>query len=237
MAYPTAGAVPNTIIRGYGYQSMTLSTPGGIGYSYVWSQAGPVLTGLSCNTCPSPVFTPIAEGTYTFSVTKTETLTGCSSTCTIQICVIDARALSPNNMTVKVYTCLNGVTSQIAVPAVEAQLRNNPAIRLGKCSSVCGSAKGEEEESVIVEISNDPEFKVRVYPNPFANQFRINIESSSDENLSIRIFDVLGQLIEKQGNIAYSTDVTIGSNLARGVYILEVSQGDKVDLIRIVKSE
>ena len=92
-------------------------------------------------------------------------------------------------------------------------------------------------KSVIVEISNNPEFKVRVYPNPFANQFRINIESSSDENLSIRIFDVLGQLIEKQGNIAYSTDVTIGSNLARGVYILEVSQGDKVDLIRIVKSE
>ena len=150
---------------------------------------------------------------------------------------MDVRAISFSTP-YKVYTCKDGITTQIATTAVAAYLASNPTARLGSCTSVCGFAKDDgEEASLITEDNSDYEFNVRVYPNPFAKQFRINIESVSDETLNIRIFDVLGQLIEKQNGIAYSTDVVLGSTVARGVYILEVNQGDKMKLVRIVKSE
>ena len=83
----------------------------------------------------------------------------------------------------------------------------------------------------------DGDFNVRVYPNPFSDQFRLSVSSSSDDNLEIRVFDVLGQLIENRRGVAFVTDISFGSKLARGVYLVEVTQGEKTQVIRVVKSE
>ncbi|GAA4463597.1 hypothetical protein GCM10023093_12430 [Nemorincola caseinilytica] len=75
-ASPTINAGSNvTICRG---ASTTLSGTGGVTYS--WSPA----TGLSCNTCASPVATPTATTTYTLTGTNA---VGCSKTATVTVSV------------------------------------------------------------------------------------------------------------------------------------------------------
>ena len=69
------------------------------------------------------------------------------------------------------------------------------------------------------------------------DQFHLKVVSETDENLQIKIFDVLGQLIQKKVNVTFDNDITFGSDLAKGVYLLEVSQGLSTKVMRIGKSE
>ncbi|MES2621974.1 MAG: MopE-related protein, partial [Bacteroidota bacterium] len=98
------------------------------------------------------------------------------------------------------------------------------------------NAKQNADDEESAENENT-EFRVKVYPNPFSDVFHLNVSGLEEENLSIRIYDILGQLIESRISIPFESDITFGTTLAKGVYLLEVNQGDKVQVIRIVKSE
>jgi hypothetical protein len=44
------------------------------------------------------------------------------------------------------------------------------------------------------------EFKATAYPNPFADNFKLNVTTSSEESLQIKVYDMLGNLVENQIN-------------------------------------
>ncbi len=77
---------------------------------------------------------------------------------------------------------------------------------------------------------------VKVYPNPFTNQFQVKINSISDETVEVKVFDVLGQLIDAKAGLANQSDYTFGNNLIPGIYMVEIKQGDSKEVIRVVKS-
>ncbi len=89
------GGVPTNIYLGYGPQKATLNAnPGGNGsFTYLWS--GPTST-LSSTTSKTPVFTPKTAGNYTFTVTIRNSF-GCTSTCSVTLCVKDIRVASNSN--------------------------------------------------------------------------------------------------------------------------------------------
>jgi len=101
------------------------------------------------------------------------------------------------------------------------------------------SAKTDEEGLGTADntINSDPDFSVRAYPNPFGSQFHLAVESASDENIQVKVFDVLGQVIMDQTTLPFQNDVVLGGALSKGVYLVEVTQGDKMQVLRIVKSE
>ncbi len=248
------GGVPTNIYIGYGYQSTRLQTTilNGTGQFYSWTCSNPLgLARLSCTSgpaCSAPVFTPLVQGNYTFTVTITNNY-GCVTTCSITICVLNVMDGTSGKVLMAHYpsgalpcapgsACNNLSIAVSAIPAHLAHTCDHLGFCTGSGTQICApSAKTDDEEAdrAIEEITGD--FNVRVHPNPFADQFHLTISSGSEDNLEIRIFDVLGQLIENRKGVAFATDITFGSTLSKGVYLVEVSQGEKMQTIRIVKSE
>jgi hypothetical protein len=88
------GGPSTSLFLGYGAQSTTLQVSAPAGSTYAWSGSGSNL--LSSTTLANPVFTPLAGGSYTFTVAVTNTI-GCKSTASITICVTDIRVLASTN--------------------------------------------------------------------------------------------------------------------------------------------
>jgi len=85
-AVPTQNT--NTVYLGYGPQSMTLNTntTGGSGFTYSWTSS----TGELVSSVANPTISPLVSTTYTVTVTNAN---GCETTTSIDVCVIDARAI------------------------------------------------------------------------------------------------------------------------------------------------
>ncbi|KAB1155614.1 InlB B-repeat-containing protein [Flavobacterium luteum] len=79
-------------------------------------------------------------------------------------------------------------------------------------------------------------FNVKAFPNPFASHFSLDIESSSDALVEMKVYDMIGRQLEaKQATVSELSTREIGRNYPSGVYNVVVSQGDKVKSIRMVK--
>ena len=80
------------------------------------------------------------------------------------------------------------------------------------------------------------EFLVKAYPNPFAENFKLNVISSFDGTLQVKVYDVLGKLIEtKTLNLSDIQTLEIGSYYPSGVYNVVINQDDKTQSLRVIK--
>ncbi|MEC4004049.1 T9SS type A sorting domain-containing protein, partial [Flavobacterium sp. SUN052] len=86
------------------------------------------------------------------------------------------------------------------------------------------------------QVSNVDSIEARIYPNPFASNFKINFISSNDEVVKVAIYDVTGRTIETK-TIDYSEIETqeFGSNYNTGLYVVVVSQGQISKSFKIFK--
>jgi Galactose binding lectin domain. len=121
-----SGQLPNTIYRGYGAQSVTLTATPGNGtapYTYSWSPSSTVASRYSAATLVTP------NNTTTYSVTITDA-NGCTKTVSKTIDVVDVEG-SGN----KIKICHNGNTIQVSQSAVAAHLAHGD--NLGECENNC----------------------------------------------------------------------------------------------------
>ena len=92
-------------------------------------------------------------------------------------------------------------------------------------------------KTCVTKIDDTPiEFKATAYPNPFSENFKLDVKTSSEEALQIKVYDMLGKLVENR--ILETTEVEgfeVGSNYSSGVYNLIISQGDTVKTLRLIK--
>ena len=78
--------------------------------------------------------------------------------------------------------------------------------------------------------------KIQVYPNPFKNKFRVEIESEAP--VKTRIYSAVGlmiseKLLDGQGTIkSYEFDLSGNTD---GIYILHIQQGSRVEQLKIIK--
>lgn len=77
-------------------------------------------------------------------------------------------------------------------------------------------------------------FDVVAYPNPSSSNFNLDITTSSAENVEVKVYDVLGRLIEEQHT--KEPTMKIGANYQSGTYILKVSQGENQKTLRVIKN-
>ena len=88
----------------------------------------------------------------------------------------------------------------------------------------------------IVPMETATLFDATAYPNPFADNFKLNVKSSSQENIQVKVYDMLGKLLENR--ILDATEVEafeIGSQYPAGVYNVIVSQADNIKTLRVIK--
>lgn len=84
------------------------------------------------------------------------------------------------------------------------------------------------------EVATTDVFKVEAYPNPFAATFAFDIVTSAKENISVKVYDMLGRLLDSEEMKA--TDVIeLGNEYPSGVYNVIVNQGNVVKTLRVVK--
>ncbi|MGV3697837.1 T9SS type A sorting domain-containing protein, partial [Flavobacterium sp.] len=79
-------------------------------------------------------------------------------------------------------------------------------------------------------------FKANAYPNPFANNFMLDVKSASQSSVNVKVYDMVGRLIEqREVRMSDMESTTIGNNYPSGVYNVVVSQEDSVETVRVVK--
>ena len=233
----TTLAATNQMFLGYGAQSMNITctapASGAGPFTYSWSGSG-----LNNTAIANPIFTPTAGGNYTLTCTVTNSY-GCQTTCSIVICVIDARATGGSPSNPKVYLCHvppgnpnNPQTLNISVSAVPAHLGQHGGDRLGACAQTCGTLKTNE---VIGDIYTMGDADLIVYPNPSTSTFNFRLESESNEPVTISIYDLRGKLISEESFSIPSDMMVIGEELANGIYFTIVKQGEYSKTVKIQK--
>ena len=91
----------------------------------------------------------------------------------------------------------------------------------------CGLSKS-------INITQQADFKIKVYPNPSASDFILNVQSNSDDPLRITVFDALGRIVG-QFYGSSTKKYSFGNNLTFGTYYLQVKQGENRQLKTIIK--
>ena len=120
---------------------------------------------------------------------------------------------------------VNYATGACTAPVVSAVITVNVTVGSG--------CKTTEPEVVNEAVS---EFKATAYPNPFAENFKLDVKTSSEEALQVKVYDMLGKLVDNR--ILQTTEVEgfeVGANFPSGVYNVIVSQGDIVKTLRVIK--
>ncbi|KAB1153701.1 T9SS type A sorting domain-containing protein [Flavobacterium luteum] len=86
------------------------------------------------------------------------------------------------------------------------------------------------------EASNNDVFEVKSFPNPFASHFNLDIDSSSDAQVEMKVYDMIGRQLEvRKASVSELSVLEVGRNYPAGVYNLVVSQGANVKSVRMVK--
>lgn len=85
-------------------------------------------------------------------------------------------------------------------------------------------------------ITDVSDFKVMAYPNPYNDDFNLDITSVDENSFDITIYDMMGRLIDSYQATASGVGITaFGKKYASGVYNVIVSQGERVKTLRVIK--
>ena len=85
-------------------------------------------------------------------------------------------------------------------------------------------------------LSSKVSIEAKVYPNPFSDNFKLDIKTASNEDLQVRIYDMLGKLVDS--NTLRVSDIDtfeIGKSYPSGIYNVIVTQGTEVKTLRVIK--
>ena len=79
-------------------------------------------------------------------------------------------------------------------------------------------------------------FKATAYPNPFANNFMLDVKTTSQSAVSLKVYDMLGRLIDQRDvRVSDLETATIGDSYPSGIYNVVVSQEESIQTVRVVK--
>jgi hypothetical protein len=234
---------------------MSATASGGSpGYTYSWSPAA----GISNPSSPDPVLSPVVTTTYILTVTDTK---GCTRQLSVTVNVLPLSSIicsgSGNNVKFSLCHVPPGNSSNpqnicISGNALNAHLitgsvgHNN--CYLGPCGQqLCFSTEpgiqtlvsrlpaSDEDGKLIVD--NKERFDVKAYPNPSVTDFRLVVESGSDEPIHVRIIDLSGVVRSNLTHHSKEGSIVVGGKLNSGMYMAEITQGKNRKVIKLVKAQ
>ncbi|MDQ3279166.1 MAG: family 10 glycosylhydrolase, partial [Bacteroidota bacterium] len=84
-------------------------------------------------------------------------------------------------------------------------------------------------------VTPNKELQVRVLANPSPGKFTLVTSSSSAETLTLRTYNSLGKVVETRQGVSPTGVIDLGSRYRSGTYYVEVMQGSKRTVIKLVK--
>jgi hypothetical protein len=231
------GGVPTNLYLGYGPQQLTLNVStvppaAGAPYTYLWSGGS-----LSNYNTANPVFTATTPGRYTFTV-SVSTPCGITTSCSITVCVMD---ISVTGQPGKVYICHappgnpgKAKTLAVSVNAVPGHLLNHPGDKLGNCGEEPCQLSITKTGGSVVEEELVTGMIVKAFPNPSSSYFTLQVRSDRSEAIEVRVMDAQGRRLYNT-RVITPRAVSFGHDFLSGVYMVEVIQGDRRQLIKMIK--
>ena len=93
----------------------------------------------------------------------------------------------------------------------------------------------QQPPTVLRTLVNYEELEVEIYPNPVDDRVNIVLLHPSDNELFVKLYDLRGHLVLIKW-IEYETLYSMNcSFLSSGVYLLELVNGNKVNISQIIK--
>lgn len=86
-----------------------------------------------------------------------------------------------------------------------------------------------------VEVGEASNIEAKVYPNPFANGFVIELADQPSSPVDIRLTNVMGQTVYTGVASSVSTTIKPNLDLIPGVYILQLVQDEEIETIQLLK--
>jgi 1,4-alpha-glucan branching enzyme len=83
---------------------------------------------------------------------------------------------------------------------------------------------GNQLSTVLSNESFEAISKVELYPNPSTNAFQISVDAKK-----VEIYSLTGQLIQTENNCVANKEINI-SNLAKGIYIVKITNSDAISV-------
>lgn len=97
-----------------------------------------------------------------------------------------------------------------------------------------GVFRFSETKEELVSIENT--FAAVGYPNPYNNYFNLKLTTASLEPISIKIYDLLGKVVEEHTIDVNELDsYSFGINYPTGVYNAILRQGEQITSVRLIK--
>jgi len=210
------------------------------------------LTSGSCISYSNTVIVTMNPALVTKSITSTTTsgTTALTALCTNDLTkVLNLGTGSVGNIQWQVsidngttYTDIVGATA--ATYTVGAPVAGKNMFRV-KLSNACGVVYSSNVFTVYYttcagkSITNTIEtsFAAVAYPNPFADNFMLEVSASTNEMIQVNVYDMLGKLVENHNvKVSDLSTFVIGNKFVSGVYNIEVIQGTQIERLRVVKN-
>jgi hypothetical protein len=107
---------------------------------------------------------------------------------------------------------------------------SDPAGPYGKTCTIVTPGAARQIESGKVQ------FNAVAFPNPFAENFNIDVTTSINENINVKVYDMTGRLLEtREVKVSEIESLQVGDRYPSGVYNVIVTQGDNVKTLRVIK--
>jgi hypothetical protein len=227
------GGAANTLYIGYGPSSVTLNAAvsgGAAPYTYKWTIGSSA--GQALKTTASYTVSPTATTTYYLNVKDVYGCTVAFTTKTIQ--VVDVRC--GTKVTVCVYSKGKYTTTCVTSSSVSGYLSNGSY--LGMCNTPLVTSAAKINEAVAnpkLLQAQIPVFQVVVSPNPSTTNFKLQVNSNSNQLINIRVIDAAGKVITTLNSVHNNSYITLGANYRSGTYFAEVTQGIHRKTIKLIK--
>ena len=112
---------------------------------------------------------------------------------------------------------------------------NNPtdsssAWFLGRVGNNAGDSTGTAVQNI------EPDYSLAVFPNPFASLTNVSFTALQTENLSVKLYDITGQVLQQQQiqSVAGLNSFTLKTNAAPGIYLLRLEGSASTSVKQVV---
>jgi hypothetical protein len=232
------GVEVNTVYKGYKHASsitLTAEIISGVPpYEYSWSNGS---SNRSIQVSPG--------STATYTVTVIDAIDN-KETVSVQITVIDARCgdngkkndwnddKNNDKDDDQVLVCRNGKTKCVKKHQVSDELAEGAM--LGECSDVSVLSGNRANSNLLLEESmRAGTLEVKAIPNPVTTHFTLSIKTGDYvEQVKVKVMSIDGRIIENR-SLKGAQMVQFGSDYRPGMYLVEVVQGKKRILMKLVK--
>jgi hypothetical protein len=107
---------------------------------------------------------------------------------------------------------------------------------LGTVAACSAGSRNSAPEETTSMVLMGTELQMNVFPNPFNDAISIKVDGGASEFADVKVYDVAGRMVAAADHQSTDNTITIGQNLASGMYLIEVKKGELVKRVKVAKT-